>query len=284
MGGSLVESGVLGLVQALTEFLPVSSSGHLRLGHAWLGYEGSHDLLFDIVLHLGTLVAVVLVYRARVGALLASVFRGLPALAGGWKKALIEHEGLRYLALLVLATLPTGVLGILLKDVVDSDGFGVPQVGGLLLLNGCILAVSRKFPGTEDGRSEHPLAVGGIGPREALLIGIAQGLAVLPGISRSGSTIVTALVLGANRMKAAEFSFFLSIPAILGAVVLEFDAEAIASGSGGAAPYVVGALVSAGAGVIALLLLLGVVRAAKLHAFAVYCWALGVAAIVWSLL
>lgn len=284
MGGTLVESGVLGLVQALTEFLPVSSSGHLRLGHAWLGFEGSHDLLFDIVLHLGTLVAVVFVYRARVGSLLTSVLRGLPSLLGGWRKALIEHEGLRYLALLILATLPTGVLGVLMKEVVVGGRFGVAHVGGLLLLNGCILAISGRFPGTEEGRTENPFAVGGIGPREALLIGIAQGLAVLPGISRSGSTIVTALALGANRMKAAEFSFFLSIPAILGAVVLEFDADAINAGSSGAAPYIVGAVVSAGAGVAALVLLLGVVRAARLHHFALYCWALGAAAIGWALL
>lgn len=280
----MLESALLGLIQALTEFLPVSSSGHLRLGHAWLGFEAPDDLLFDIVLHLGTLVAVLLVYHKRVGALLAGLGRGLAATKGGIRSALEAHEGLRYFALLVLATLPTGVLGILLKDVVDSEAFGVTHVGIMLLINGCILFASRRFTGSDEDGDAHPLSVGGIGPREALIIGIAQGLAVMPGISRSGSTIVTALVLGASRMKAAEFSFFLSIPAILGAVVLEFDPAAMSAGPGGTTPYIVGALVSAGAGVVALIALLGVVRAAKLHHFALYCWALGTVAIGWSLL
>ena len=280
----MLESAFLGLIQALTEFLPVSSSGHLRLGHAWLGFEAPDDLLFDIVLHLGTLVAVLLVYRNRVGDLLAGVARGLAATKDGIREALQAHEGLRYLALLILATLPTGVLGILLKDVVGSDAFGVTHVGVMLLINGCILFASRRFSGSDEDAEAHPLSVGGIGPREALIIGVAQGLAVMPGISRSGSTIVTALALGANRMKAAEFSFFLSIPAILGAVVLEFDAAALTTGPGGTTPYLVGALVSAGAGVLALRALLGVVRAAKLHHFAFYCWALGTVAVGWSLL
>jgi undecaprenyl-diphosphatase len=278
----VLDSALLGLIQALTEFLPVSSSGHLRLGHAWFGFEAPDDLLFDIVLHLGTLVAVLLVYHRRVLTLLAGVARGLVAAKDGLRGALEAHEGLRYLALLVLATIPTGVLGILLKGVVDSDAFGVRQVGVMLLINGCILFASRQFTGSDEDDEAHLLSVGGIGPREALIIGIAQGLAVMPGISRSGSTIVTALVLGANRMKAAEFSFFLSIPAILGAVVLEFDPAAISAGPGGATPYLVGAAVSASAGVLALVALLGVVRAAKLHHFAFYSWVLGATAVLWS--
>lgn len=278
----MFEAALLGLIQALTEFLPVSSSGHLRLGHAWLGFDVPDDLLFDIVLHLGTLVAVLIVYRKRVGKLLVDIALGLKELGGGVEAAMAKHEGLRYFVLLIIATLPTGVLGILLKDVVGGDAFSVPVVGGMLLLNGGILFASRFFGGEREESDERTFAVGGIGVKEALIIGIAQGLAVCPGISRSGSTIVTALALGANRMKAAEFSFFLSIPAILGAVVLEIDPTAMSAGPGGMTPYVVGALVSAGGGVLALMALLGVVKAAKLHRFAFYCWALGVAAIAWS--
>ncbi|MFT6399617.1 MAG: undecaprenyl-diphosphatase [Bradymonadia bacterium] len=279
----MFESALLGLIQALTEFLPVSSSGHLRLGHAWLGFDVPDDLLFDIVLHLGTLVAVLIVYRKRVGKLIADIGRGLKDLSGGVGAAMAKHEGLRYFALLIIATLPTGVLGILLKDIVGGEAFTVPLVGGMLLINGGILFVSRFFQGERTDEDERTFSVGGIGVKEALIIGIAQGLAVCPGISRSGSTIVTALALGANRMKAAEFSFFLSIPAILGAVVLEIDPAAMQAGPGGMMPYIVGATVSAGAGVLALVALLGVVKAAKLHRFAFYCWALGIAAIVWGL-
>ncbi len=279
----MFESALLGLIQALTEFLPVSSSGHLRLGHAWLGFEVPDDLLFDIVLHLGTLVAVLVVYRKRVGKLLADIGRGLKDLSGGVESAMAKHEGLRYFVLLIIATLPTGVLGVLLKDIVGGEAFTVPVVGGMLLINGGVLFVSRYFDKESPEEDDRTFAVGGIGIKEALIIGIAQGLAVCPGISRSGSTIVMALALGANRMKAAEFSFFLSIPAILGAVVLEIDPAAMQAGPGGMTPYIVGAVVSAGAGVLALIALLGVVKAAKLHRFAFYCWALGIAAIVWGM-
>lgn len=281
----MITAALLGLVQALTEFLPVSSSGHLRLAHAFAGFDAPDDLLFDIVLHLGTLVAVVLVYRARVGTLLTDVVRSLRTATRCVPTALREHEGLRYLLLLVIATLPTGIIGVLLSDIVDSDAFSVPVVGGLLLLNGGILWASKRFGSDDDGEGDpRSISVGGIGIREALIIGVAQGLAVLPGISRSGSTIVCALALGANRMKAAEFSFFLSIPAILGAVVMEFDPAAITAGPGGAQVYIVGALVSAGAGIVALRVLLGVVRAARLHHFAWYCWILGVVALAIGLI
>ncbi len=278
---NLVDAGMLGAVQALTEFLPVSSSGHLRLGNAWLGVEGGHDLLFDIVLHLGTLLAVVGVYGKRIGFLLADLLRGLGGLRDGVMQWLSQSEGARYLLLVVLATVPTGVIGLLLKDVLDGDTVGVRVVGGLLLLNAVMLALSKRFSGGEPSLEEKsPLHVGGIGPREALLIGIAQGCAVLPGISRSGATIVTALALGAWRMKAAEFSFLLSIPAILGATVMEFDLDAFTTADGGAAPYLLGAVVSAGLGVAALLVLLRLLRSAQFHHFAWYCAVLGGAALV----
>lgn len=278
---NLVDAGVLGAVQALTEFLPVSSSGHLRLGNAWLGVEGGHDLLFDIVLHLGTLLAVVAVYRRRIGFLLADLLRNLGKVTQGVRGWVGASEGARYALLVIIATLPTGVIGVLLKDVLDSDTVGVRVVGGLLLVNACILLLSKRFQ--DDARTDEeksPFHVGGIGPREALLIGIAQGCAVLPGISRSGSTIVTALALGAWRMKAAEFSFLLSIPAILGASLVEFDVDAILATDSGAAPYVLGAVISAGLGVLALLFLLRLLRSAQFHHFAWYCAVLGVAALL----
>lgn len=275
---NLVDAALLGTVQALTEFLPVSSSGHLRLGAAWLDIEGGHDLLFDIVLHLGTLAAVLGIYGARIATLVRDLGAKLGALRQGPRAWLEASEGARMLLLTLVATLPTGVIGLLLSDPLEGDAVGPRMVGALLVLNGGVLWYSKRFH-DEGEAPDRPLSIGGIGPREALLIGIAQGVAVLPGISRAGMTIVTALALGAKRMKAAEFSFLLSIPAILGASVLAFDLDAVRASASGADAYVVGALVSAGVGVAALLGLLRLLRAAQFHRFAVYCWLLGALAI-----
>ncbi|MFT4704720.1 MAG: undecaprenyl-diphosphatase [Bradymonadia bacterium] len=279
---NLLDAGLMGAVQALTEFLPVSSSGHLRLASAWLGVEGGHDLLFDIVLHLGTLCAVVWVYRARLFALLQDLFAGLSGMREGVPAWLRASEGARFAFLVVLATVPTGVIGILLKDLISGDTLGIRVVGGLLCVNAALLALSIKFPGGEEGAEAGPYSIGGIGPREAVLIGVIQGLAVFPGISRSGATITMALALGAYRMKAAEFSFFLSIPAIIGASLVEFDSAALAQLSGDLTPYIAGAVVSATVGVAALLGLLRLLRAAKFHHFAWYCLALGIAALLFG--
>jgi undecaprenyl-diphosphatase len=275
----MLTAALLGLLQALTEFLPISSSGHLRLAHAVAGLRVPDDLLFDIVLHVGTLVAVFWVYRERIKLLLGGLFSGARSFVAGDRAAAWSSEGFRTAILIVLATIPTGILGVLLSDVVASEAFGVQVVGALLVLNGVMLWTSRRL-----GPDVDEDAVDQVTLARALLIGVVQGLAVLPGISRAGSTIVVAMALGVGRMRAAEFSFFLSIPAIIGAVVLEFDPAVVASTSGGSGMYVVGALSAAFFGVLALRALLGVVRAARLHHFAWYCWALGVAAVVWGLL
>ncbi len=271
----------LGVVQALTELLPVSSSGHLRLAHDLFDLHVDDSLLFDILLHVGTLVAVVAVYRQTLGRMTLDALQGLPKLRHGLRSALEQSEGLRFVMLVVLATLPTGVMGVLLGDVLSSDAIGAPIVGGLLLLNGAILWSSKYID--REPATDRALSIAGIGPREALIIGVAQGIAILPGISRAGMTIVTALLLGAERMKAAEFSFVLSIPAILGATVLEFDPDALSAGSGEQVAYVVGGITAAVVGVLALKLLLRLLRGARFHQFAWYCWAVGATALVWSL-
>lgn len=264
----------LGLVQALTEFLPVSSSGHLRLAQALLDAEAPHDLLFDVLLHVGTLVAVIGVYRKDIWLLVRDALEALRT------RQLQESEGVRTLLLLVIATVPTGLMGVLLKDWMTSPAIGTRAVGGLLLANGVVLIVSGRVK--EQTPAQRPWSVAGIGPLQALVIGVAQGVAILPGISRSGMTIVTALLLGAERMHAARFSFLLSIPAILGALVLGLD-DLLASEGAQASPaiYGVGAAVSAVVGALALTLLLKLLRAARFHHFAWYCWALGLTALLW---
>jgi len=276
---------VLAIVQAVTEFLPVSSSGHLRLTHAAFGASAEEHLLYDIVLHVGTLLAVVVVYRLALRSIVHDVFAGTRALFGearvGLRAALEAYEGLRVAALICIATLPTAIIGLLLSRVLRTDALGVEFVGGLLLLNGVMLYASRYVKGVDGGRDRGPLSVAGIGWREALLVGVAQGIAVLPGISRSGATIVCALALGADRMRAAQFSFLLSIPAIIGAVILEFDAESLGASDGGWWIVVAGGLVAAIVGYFALRLLLNLLRRAKFYHFAWYCWLVGGGALLW---
>jgi undecaprenyl-diphosphatase len=148
------------------------------------------------------------------------------------------------------------------------------------MLNGVTLWSSRFAP--HERTSTNPLSVAGITPGAAFLIGIAQGLAVLPGISRSGSTIVSSLWLGAERKRAAQFSFFLAIPAILGAFVLQLDRESVVIALDNPVPYAVGALLSAVVGVVALRLLLRLLQTARFHHFAWYCWLLGAVALIAS--
>lgn len=279
----VLEAALQGVLQAATEFLPVSSSGHLRLMRETLGFESSHDLLFDLSLHLGTLVAVFVVYRRSIWALLRGLL--LPGVTSEERRS-----SWRLLGLLFIASLPTAVIGLFLARWVGSDTFGLQLVGGLLVLNGAVLWASRYFGGDE---AEDPISASGgdaldardakLTVGQALLVGCAQGFAVLPGISRAGSTIVAALSLGVRRSSAAEFSFLLSIPAILGAFVVELATSEGSVGQGDTlAVYLWGATIAALVGMIALRILLRMLERANMHHFAWYCWAIGLLAIIYG--
>lgn len=273
----------LGVVQGLTEFLPVSSDGHLALAHHLLGAVGTEDLFFDLMLHLGTLVAVFTVFGGDVVRFTREGLAGLAAIKRqGAARAFEENEGLRLGLLIVLASIPTALIGLALKKPVESHAFSMAGIAVMIMLNGLTLYSSRFVP-VRARRPDGRWSVAGIGPRQALLIGVAQGLAVLPGISRSGSTIVASLWLGAERKRAAEYSFLLSIPAILGAFALQSSREAFAHALANPAPYLLGTLVSAVVGVLALRLVLRLLQAARFHHFAYYCWLLGLVALVLSL-
>jgi undecaprenyl-diphosphatase len=232
------------------------------------------------MLHLGTLVAVFTVFGGDILHFTREALRGLAAIRReGLSAALAANEGLRLAALIVVASVPTAIIGLLLKDSVESHAFSPAGIAVMIMINGVILWSSRfvtQRPERPDGR----WTVAGIGPKQALLIGIAQGLAVLPGISRSGSTIVASLWLGADRQRAAQYSFLLSIPAILGAFVLETDREAVAHALATPLPYVLGTIISALVGVLALRLVLRLLQAARFHHFAWYCWGLGLLALL----
>lgn len=279
---TLVESVLLGVVQALTEFLPVSSSGHLRLARGIFGADVEAGILFDVLLHGGTLIAVFYVYKERIAQLLREAWVGLRR----GRTGVLESDAAQLFILLIIATLPTGIIGVLSKDVISSDLFSVLVIGGLLVINGGILYVSKflgrdEAPGGAEPTEKRKLSYAGIVWWSALLIGVGQGIAILPGISRAGVTIVLALLLGANRERAAEFSFFLSIPAILGAIVLEAPEAMEATADGQMGVYLVGALAAAVFGVFALRSLLQVLRRAQMYRFAWYCWFIGLFAISW---
>ncbi len=279
---SWLDAILLGLVQGLTEFLPVSSSGHLRIGHAlFAGHDES--LFFDIILHVGTLLAVVAFYGRDIRDLLVDAWWTLRK--NGWGRAFADSIGVRTIVIVGVATIPTGVIGVLLKDAMEGPVFTTRVVGGLLMLNGVILMASRRA-GRESAGAPEPgeevsvtNALNSLSVRNALVLGVAQGFAVLPGISRSGSTIVTALALGVPREHAARLSFLMSIPAILGALALstrhgvEVPVEELA-------PMLAGAGVAAISGLAALLAVVMMLRKAQLHHFAWYCWALGLWALI----
>jgi undecaprenyl-diphosphatase len=275
---------LLGLVQGLTEFLPVSSSGHLRLGHAMFG-NGEPELFFDIVLHVGTLLAVLGFYGRDIVNLLTDIWWSLRNQSMG--RAFASSIGLRTAVFIVVASMPTAVIGLLLKETMEGPLITTDIVGGLLLLNGVMLFASRWAGGSaesgtlteEQKAQELAHALSSMSLRNAFIVGLAQGVAVLPGISRSGSTIVTALLLGIPRTYAARLSFLLSVPAILGALALSAR-HGVPIASDELPMAIAGAGVAGLTGLGALFAVILVLRQARLHHFAWYCWLLGAFALL----
>ncbi|MEC9489006.1 MAG: undecaprenyl-diphosphate phosphatase [Halanaerobium sp.] len=246
----LLHALFLGLIQGLTEFLPVSSSGHLVIFQNFLGITGG-ALTFDVFLHLGTLLSILLVFRDDILDLLT----GFPGT-------------IREITLLILAVIPAGLAGILFKDFFTGFFASSRMVGWMLLITGAVLFIAEQRTTSSSGREEANLI-------DSLLIGIAQSLAILPGISRSGFTLSAGLMRGLKRSYAARFSFLISIPTIGGAALIE-GMDAL-----GKPPEVNWFLVAAGtlvafiAGVFAIKVLLKFLEQGRLKAFAIYCWILG---------
>ncbi len=267
---TILEAIVLGILQGLTEFLPVSSSGHLVLMQHFLGIKES-QVFFDVMLHFGTLGAVIIVYHQLIGALVRTSFLAL--VQGDFYQHPLSTIGktphLRLIWFLLLGSIPTGLIAVLFKDSLEAI-FGKPiVVACMLIITGIILQLSRL--GQKRPRAEAPLRAW-----HTPLIGIAQGLAITPGISRSGSTISISLLLGLSPQVAAQYSFLLSIPAILGAVIIKLkDVGEITIAP---AVIVAGTLTSFIVGYIALRLLLAMLNRGKFSVFSYYCFALGIVA------
>lgn len=248
---------LLGLIQGLTEWLPISSTGHLKLFEILLGFEGSLGLTsFDLFLHVGTLIVIMGFFRKQIGKIL-SAFVHLE----------FSTEQGRMVPLTIVGVLPTFLIGAVVNELVGDTFRSIFLVGGFFLLCGVVL-YSSKF-----GKEK----IENITYFTAVLVGIAQGVAVLPGISRSGVTIAVALLLGVKREKAFKFSFILSIPAILGAlcytVYTEFG-ELTSAGVGWGGIFV-GTIVAMFVGYFALKLLWKTVVKRNFYLFSIYCWSLG---------
>lgn len=288
------EAIILAVVQGATEFLPISSSGHLMLAERFFGFQ-EPNILMSLVLHFGTLLAVMYFYRRDLFQLLGGVGVALrKGVQTGSIGAFQEEEGARLAVLLILAMIPTGVLGILLYPYVSTsaleDTTYVPHIIlGSLIITGFLLFSARFFRDEKIRDRSGGWTVWNISPAVALGIGVAQGMAVLPGFSRSGLTIVAALWLWVYREKAARFSFLLSIPAVFGALCLEI-LKSIGE-AGGAAITVVdlGIYVSAAAvagivGYLSILWLVKMLEKAKFWHFSWYCWVVGVGGLAFLML
>jgi undecaprenyl-diphosphatase len=281
---TLLDAIILGAVQGATEFLPISSSGHLVLGNELLDLDDS-SLLFDIVLHVGTLVAVMGYYRRDIWAVIRDLYLGISrGVSQRSLDAFLEGEGSRLAVLVVLASIPTALLGLGLENILDPEGgervVTATVVCGILLVNGCMLFTNRWLMDREAHDRKGRWTLWGVTPLVALGIGLIQGIAVLPGVSRSGATITLALFLGVSRTEAARFSFLLSIPAIFGALLLKFDPAVFANGSSEVLTYAAGAVAAALVGLVCLVWLVKLLRDARFHHFAWYCWAIGLLGIL----
>lgn len=268
----MLSSIFLGVVQGATEFLPISSSGHLVLFQNLMGFR-EPQLLLDISLHIGTLLAVLVVFRNDLAGM-AVELRGLvaPERAKGNGAPFRERLQGSLLTWVVVGNVPTALIGLVFKDPLERLFGSVSLVGSMLLVTGLLVALTRLAP----GRTRR------LGLLVALAVGTAQGLAIIPGISRSGATIACGLLMGLDRDLAARFSFLLSVPAIAGALMLQL-VTGDAAGPG-LAVLIAGGLSAAVVGFLALLLLMGMVRKGRLFWFAPYCWALGLGVILLPLL
>jgi undecaprenyl-diphosphatase len=257
---TLTDAILLGTVQGITEFLPISSDGHLAIAQHYLKHFEQPGLLFDVLLHVGTLGAILLYFSRDLGRLLAAPFR----------KTGDAARDRRLLWLIVIASVPTAIIGFSLKAHVETWMEDMRVVATMLLLTGTVLFVGERYR-RGGRRGEAALTAS-----DALLTGIAQGLAVLPGLSRSGSTIATLLFRGVDGEAAARFSFLMAIPAISGAALLSLK-DLAALPSSNVPAYLAGAGVAFLVGLCAIHLLLGMIRRRRLVWFAGYCWLLGLA-------
>lgn len=271
----ILQAIIIGLVQGLTEFLPVSSSAHLIFTQQALGLSDV-GLAFDVLLHVGTLVAVVAYFFSDIISMIKGFFLSLIDLKDGKFMEEVRRDPYKKLAwLTIIATIPVGIVGVLFNDLVESLFTGITVPAFFLLITGCLLYVSQRM-------NSGGIDLSNITLKEALIMGCGQALAVLPGLSRSGTTIAAGLFSGLEKEFAAKFSFILSIPAILGAGV--FQLKDLSGGSVEIEACIAGFIVAVISGYLAISFLLKLIRERSLDIFAYYCWIVGAIILVGSLI
>ena len=260
---SELEAIVLGLVQGLTEFLPVSSSGHLEIGRTLLGVEATQDMVFDVVVHAATVLSTIVVFRKEIWKLLKGFFR------------FKANDEMDYVLKIAVSMIPVFIVGVFFKDQLTSffkDG-GIMLVGGALILTAILLFFSDLVSRTKlkDKLNKQTPACNGISWWQAFVVGIGQAIAVLPGLSRSGTTISTGLICGVKREVIAQFSFLMVLVPILGEAFLEIVGGDIAGSTIGAGPLALGFISAFISGLFACKVMIALVKRARMSWFALYC-------------
>ena len=254
-----LEALILGLLQGLTEYLPVSSSGHLAIGSALFGIEGEESLSFTILVHIATVLSTLVILWKEI----AWIFKGLFRFE--------MNDETRYVLNIVVSMIPVGIVGVFFKDTVEAIfGSGLLVVGCMLLLTALLLA----FSYYAKPRQKEKISL-----RDAFIIGLAQACAVMPGLSRSGSTIATGLLLGNKKEHLAQFSFLMVLAPILGETLLQATSGDLTAGIA-AGPLIAGFLASFITGCLACKFMINIVKRGKLNWFAIYCTLVGGLAII----
>ena len=260
---------ILGLVQGLTEFLPVSSSGHLAIGREILGVEAAEDLVFEITVHVATVLATIIVFRKQIWKLLCGLFK------------FKYNDETDYILKICVSMIPVFIVGMFFKDKVESMFSSFLVVGLALVVTAMLLLFSDLYGGR--GRVAEVKRRNGIGWWQAFVIGLGQAFAVIPGLSRSGTTISTGLLCGVKREDVAQFSFLMVLIPILGEAFLDLVGGDVASSSVGSFPLRVGFLAAFVSGLVACKVMIALVKKAKLRWFALYCALVGLAVIIFTM-
>jgi undecaprenyl-diphosphatase len=262
---SIIEAIILGIVQGLTEFLPVSSSGHLEIGKAILGDKSlpEESLMFTVVVHFATALSTVVVYRNDIASLLKGIFQ--------FK---VNEESI-FAGKIILSMIPAVFIGLFFEKEIEQLFSGqLLLVGGMLAITGLLLFLADRAKNTDKP----------VSPLNAVIIGVAQAIAILPGISRSGATIATSVLLGIDRSKAARFSFLMVVPLILGKIAKDMLGGDLALSASQSPHLIAGFIAAFVAGIFACKLMIALVKKSKLIFFSVYCFAVSIACIVYTLM
>jgi undecaprenyl-diphosphatase len=259
----ILEAIILGIIQGLTEFLPVSSSGHLEIAKAIFGNEQEDGgILMTVTLHAATALSTIVVFRKDIGVILKGLF------------AFKQNEELLFSLKIIVSMIPAAFIGLFFEDQIDAlFDSNILLVGLMLLVTGLLLFLADKAKNTDKKA----------GFKEALIIGVSQAIAILPGISRSGATISTSVLLGIDRERAARFSFLMVVPLILGKMAKDLMDGEFSGDSVELMPLGIGFIAAFITGLVACTWMISLVKKSKLSWFSIYCFLIGTIAIIWAL-